>query len=290
MGLPAEPTGPGQLHRKARALIGWMTAAEAKLLLAGRRTDRVDQPEFDSTFQRTVQAVQTRPPGIDQTDLITDLPSNLSDHVEQLRKSPPSAAFFEEGWQVKIVDLTRVCALQPCVFTEDADARVSNVDSTDLTAIAAMTLPMPAATPLAAQFDQTKNAWMFSSPNPNLRLIGNARLEMQPGVTVFGFAVGVSPSFLQVAYHKGRHILRDGYHRAYGLLKRGVNPVPAFVREFATFEELRLPPGMLPQDAYLGDRPPLLLDYLDDEVSVDVVAPATQKMIIVQGLELTPIG
>ncbi len=42
---------------------------------------------------------------------------------------------------------------------------------------------------------------------------------------------------------------------------------------------------MLPQDAYLGERPALIRDYLDDTVAVDVRVPATQKVIVITGLE-----
>jgi len=47
---------------------------------------------------------------------------------------------------------------------------------------------------------------------------------------------------------------------------------------------------MLPQDAYLGDRPPLLVDYLNNEVAATTTAPATQKVIVVQALEIATLG
>jgi hypothetical protein len=103
-----------------------------------------------------------------------------------------------------------------------------------------------------------------------------------------GFSVAIATSFVQVARFQGLFLLRDGYHRAFGLLRRGISVVPAFVLDFG-LQELGLPSGMLPQGAYLGDRPPILPDYLDDSVSADVMLPATQKMIVVHGMELTPI-
>ena len=66
--------------------------------------------------------------------------------------------------------------------------------------------------------------------------------------------------------------------------------MPVFVREFATFNELALPAGLLPQDVFLGDRPPLLADYLNDDVSAAIQMPATQKIVIVQALELSTLG
>ena len=110
------------------------------------------------------------------------------------------------------------------------------------------------------------------------------------GAVGFGFVVAVLPSFLQVARYQGRYLLRDGYHRALGFLKRGITTVPAFVRDFDTFDDLGFNPGMLPQDSYLGQRPPVLVDYLDDAVSAEVMLPATQKMVVIQGLELGFVG
>src|SRR5437879_13199973 len=109
---------------------------------------------------------------------------------------------------------------------------------------------------------------------------------IQPGVNAFGFVVAVATSMLQVASYHGRYLLRDGYHRAYGFLSRGITRVPALVREVATFDALGLPIGLLPQDAFLGDRPPLLVDYLNDEVAADVVMPVTQQVVSIQASEL----
>ena len=47
---------------------------------------------------------------------------------------------------------------------------------------------------------------------------------------------------------------------------------------------------MLPQNGYQGPCPPLLPDYLDDTVSVAVRYPAAHKLIVIQALELPPIG
>jgi hypothetical protein len=84
--------------------------------------------------------------------------------------------------------------------------------------------------------------------------------------------------------------LRDGYHRAYGLVAAGITHAPALVKDFNTLEDANMPPGLLPQSAYLGERPPLLLDYLDDGVAVDTNIPSTTKMIVIQALEVSSIA
>jgi len=130
----------------------------------------------------------------------------------------------------------------------------------------------------------------MTSRNPNLRIIGNFSTPVPQGGHAFGFIVRILPSFIQVVKYRDRLVLRDGYHRSLGLLSRGIYLVPVFYKEFGPYDELGLPQGMLPQAAYLGDNPPVLPDYLAEDVSAEVALPATQRMIIVSGLETNPMG
>jgi len=127
------------------------------------------------------------------------------------------------------------------------------------------------------------------SPNPNLRIAGHFAGPLQgaaPGPPLLGFFVAFMPSFVQVARFEGRYVLRDGYHRALGLLASGISQVPAFVRDFDAIEQM-VPPGMLPQGAWLGTTPPVLPDYFDNGVAATVALPAVQKLLIVQAIEAT---
>lgn len=80
------------------------------------------------------------------------------------------------------------------------------------------------------------------------------------------------------------------HHRVLAFLRRNITTVPALVRSFASVEELRVSPGMFPLELLLGDRPPTILDYLDDSVSADVVRPSANKLIVIQALELRPLN
>lgn len=95
----------------------------------------------------------------------------------------------------------------------------------------------------------------------------------------------MSPSFIQVARFQGRYLLREGHHRSFGLLNRGITRVPAYVRDFATAEEMA-PAETLPSSAWLGDRPPLLRDYHDDLVAEPVLVPVPHRVIVIHAMEL----
>ena len=54
--------------------------------------------------------VAGRPEGIDQDGTVSPPPAGLEGHVRALRDSAAAAPMFAEGWQVALVDLTKVAA------------------------------------------------------------------------------------------------------------------------------------------------------------------------------------
>src|SRR5436305_1095699 len=79
-----------------------------------------------------------------------------------------------------------------------AEDRVAKVNVDDLSSVAAVPVPLIQKLQLMAQFDEHKQAWVFSSANPNLRVMANFCAEVAPGLRGFGFAIGEAPSFVQV--------------------------------------------------------------------------------------------
>jgi hypothetical protein len=278
-----------QLQRPARAVIGWMAAENGAQALAGPGL-----PITTEHRDRAVAArahVSARTAWTPQQNVISPAPESLNEHIIALRNNPASAQFFQEGWEVAVADLSQVCAIQGHVLTDDATQRVAAVDPGDIRDIAALSLPLAEKSVLMAAFQPEKQSWVFSSANPNLRIAGHVQAEIQPGIHAFGFIVTTSTSFIQVARYNGRYLLRDGYHRAYGFLARGISRVPVFTRNYESFAEMGLPSaGLSPQDTYLSDRPPVLTDYGNAAVSADVVLPVTQKVVVVQGLEISTLG
>jgi hypothetical protein len=275
--------------RPARALIGWMSQQEGQLFLAGRQIQNAQKPEYITKVQEARAAVQKRQPGVDQSELLAQVPPELQEYLTGFQSQDAFKPFADEKWLPKIADLRKVCALQPVVFSDHAEERATSADPEEMLSIAKITLPIPDPTEIPLQYDQSRNTWMITSRNPNLKIVGNFSAPIQ-GFTGCGFLVAVSASFVQVVLHRGRYLLRDGYHRSLGLLARGITNVPVLYREFSEYENLGLPAGMLQAESYLGERPPLLEDYLNNDVASEVLLPASQKMIVVQGMEMNPLG
>jgi hypothetical protein len=262
------------ITRPARALIGWIDIRQVDSLFAGP-----DLPSYHEAAARARAAVQARAPGVEQADVLRPLPKDAHEYVSEWMAGNLNPA--DGSWRGEMADLRQVFAAQPFVFTDHVGERVSDLDENDVVSLASFTLSARQSVPVSGQYDFTKNAYVFASPNPNLQVLGNWNGQAE-GHAIFGFAVGLMTSFMNVAVYQGRVFLCDGYHRALGLLRRGLYRVPVMVRDCIGFEDMGFPQGMLPQDAYLGERPPRLPDYLNDEVAVSVNRTATQKVIVVQ--------
>jgi hypothetical protein len=177
-----------------------------------------DPAQAADAAQRAHQAVAARPAGVEQDALITSVSAELAEHVQALEASPAAKPMHDEGWKVALVDLTQVCAFQPAVVTDQALARVQAAGEDDIASIAAITLPLTQGDQLPVQYDPIHQAWTVTSANLNLRIAANVGpLPVSPGGTALGFAVVAGPSFMQVGRYNGRHYLRDGCHRAFGL-------------------------------------------------------------------------
>src|SRR5437899_1275073 len=197
-----------------------MPAEQAERVQHGNRHDIAVSADAVNRARAAREAVAARAAGVDQEGIISAAPRELDDHINALRQHTGVTSYFAEGWQVSLADLRRVCAVQPNVFIDHAVDRVRDVEPGDVCSLAAVSLPVPSPSQLPAQFDESKKVWLFSAPNPNLRIMGHWGGQVQPGVVAFGFVVAISPSFLQVARFQGRLFLRDGYHRAVGFLQR----------------------------------------------------------------------
>jgi hypothetical protein len=298
--VPRGPRPPGP----ARALLGWLPREHAETLLASQADGELPDAQLVRVSQ-ALAAVAARPAGIDQAGLISPLPDELADHVTRLGQTAAGARMRAEGWETAMVDLARVVAIAPSVFNDTAIERAALLDPGNLQGTAELTLPTRHPRPIGErapgddvlpvhiQYHHLTKTYTITSPNLNLTVIGNfdapGNRAPQASQLGFGFSVGVPPSFIEVARFQGRYLLRDGHHRAFGLLSRGITRVPAYVRDFATASELA-PAEALPRSAWLGDRPPLLRDYHDDLVAEPVLLPVPSRTIVIQAMGLLMVN
>jgi hypothetical protein len=192
-----------------------------------------------------------------------------------------------------MVDLRRVLSFQKLINIDGLDERLALASTA--TGLLELCIPSEQPMPTLGGFsDPDGKGFTISSFNPNLRIAGGqlAEAHVAPApdmptvrmqaITVF---VHMGTSYLQVVTYKGRSFIRDGYHRAAGLFKRGHFVVPAIYIEAETFDQVGMVAGALSYEVLYGDTPPALADFWDNDVSGDSIQPAVRKVVRVRGEE-----
>jgi hypothetical protein len=283
--------------RSTRVLLGWLPEQEALLQLLGRNALPQDNiTAIKEQIDRTRTAVQARP----KTEPADPVVQGDRDLLDQIAARPDvRASFTDAPWRIEWVDLTRILSIQKLITTEGLDLRVGAVQD-DPAAIAELCLPAnQPASPLGGFMDQDGLAITISSLNPNLRVVSaqphEALVATSPELPpqkmqAITFLVNLGASYVQVAEYQGRYFLRDGYHRAAGLLHAGVSHIPAVVIDAPTFRYVVPTPGLFDHEIAFSDHAPLLTDFWDDSVSAEARQPAVRKVIRIRAEQFAVQG
>ena len=80
--------------------------------------------------------------------------------------------------------------------------------------------------------------------------------------------------YMEIASYRGRWFLRDGYHRSFRILKRGISLVPAVVVYAETLAQLgAIGSQFFAEEILFSRSPPLLADFLDDQMVLRYLRP-----------------
>jgi hypothetical protein len=268
--------------RPTRVLLGWLADHEAIFQMLGRGpTPDDDLAAVTALIVSAQSAVRSRPAMVAASPII-DGDREPLDHAAS--RPDVQAAFAGTEWTVEWVDLTRIQPVQKFVYADDLESRVTAAISS-AAELVELCIPNPKPEPIQWHLDADGRGYTFSSPNPNLLAVSLPPQLMQigavptaPAQQVFGVptAVSIQQSHLNVASYQGRYFLRDGTHRATGLLHNGVTVVPAVVIEARSWELVAPLAGLIDRETALSEHPPLLTDFWDDAVSSAGFQPKMQ--------------
>jgi hypothetical protein len=284
----------GLKTRPARALIGWMPQQEAQVFLSLPPTPPAPQAKLAKRIREAHAAVRARAGGVDQEGALREPTEELRGYLDEFREHPNCKPYLAGGCTFKIANLNQICALQPIAHSDYLDRSelprdlAEDARQDDMLSLARITLPLHLPGELPVQFDSGKNAWKVRTKNPGARTMGHfrARVELAPGLFAmgFGFCVALLPSFVQVVGYRGRYFLKDGYHRSLAFLQNGIARVPVILQEHSEAQKLEVE-GRFSDEKLLGLHPPLLSDYLRDDVAASGFHLVAEKNITIHASE-----
>ncbi len=216
--------------------------------------------------------------------------------LQKVAERPEVQAHFHGfTWRPTVVDLRKVLSFQKLVNVDGLDSRVGQATPANLDELIEVCLPsQQAVAPTGALTDADGKGFTISSLNPNLRIAGaqlsDAMVSPAPGlptvkmqaVTLF---VSMGTSYVQVIRYRDRCFVRDGYHRAAALIRRGIYEVPCIFIEAQRFEDLSCPPGSFPYEVLYSSRPPFLTDFWAKGVAADATQLSIRKVVRIRGEE-----
>lgn len=85
-----------KVDRPARILLGWMNDERAKFFLSGG-LQGIDKPEYAEKILRARESVNSRPAGLNQTEIIEEPPDELRNHINKLIEHPVVLFALQKG-------------------------------------------------------------------------------------------------------------------------------------------------------------------------------------------------
>jgi hypothetical protein len=261
---------------RSRELLAHLPYDEALRLARQRPGAVVDETAFRKWWEIS-QVVKAGRADTWSTPAERELEAGCEDYLAEVTGIPQAAAMGTRPWSVRIVDLRKVVGFQIQIVEERVVVPPGLLESScDLLKFS---LRRPTKRRTAIVDGPGENQITLSAQDVNLRVVGQLRADAPLG-PAFGFVIGGGLPWIQVVAFGGRHVLRDGYHRAVGLLRSGIYEVPVARVEGATPADIGIQPGFFPIEAVLGAQPPLLTDFLDDRLSQ--VGPTVRQMKVVR--------
>jgi len=209
---------------------------------------------------RARRLVAARPPFQPESPLLD--PAVLRDSlVRQISRPDLQAEMAGLNWSLGVIDLRLLLAFQRRLVMNPNAPRFSVPSADDGAALMDVSFASPKE--VVCDVVRCESAVLLQSGNPNLQL----RISDDTSSPI---TVHAGSPFFEVAQYRERWFLRDGYHRAYSLLRAGVFRLPAVIVQARTLEELGATrPWFFPEEVLFSHTPPRVTDFLDDELVLE---------------------
>ncbi len=226
-------------------------------------------------FVRARQIVAQRPPYTSVSAACEEEETlELHDMLQQqLSRSSLQAEMHGLDWHLGVIDLRRLLAFQRRLSFDATLPSVNVPQPSDWASL----MDVSFARPNPVTYDVIHNAagdkLTLHSSNPNLQL----KVSKDPASLI---SVHTGSPFFEVGCYKGRWFLRDGYHRAYALLRAGIFQLPAVIVKAETLQELgAVTPWFFSEAVFLSSHPPFVMDFLNESLTIEYDRPTTIKTV-----------
>ena len=185
-------------------------------------------------------------------------------------KSEPMFKQHSAGMQsmeFALVELSKIHTYQTMINNEYVNTLAENApEPDDLESALKFSLPTEREKPkpqIVTSFNPSTNTFSAVSDNLDLRILANTHAEDPVNHTpIAGFYYGFALPQITVVDFKGLLILKNGYHRACALLRKGHRFLPCLLGKTEMYQVTGAQvPGAFPSGTIFSDKSPILRDF-----------------------------
>lgn len=257
--------------RTGRLFLPALSKDTAKMLMT---RDAVEPPpDWEAKWENANQVWMSRRPSAPPE--IEDFGADQSDHIERLQQFPVFQRLYGgRKWSVRLIEISKIRSLVWWINTGYAENSTGEVENEDNSKLLQLCLPtdLPRRPVEIGLTKESPPGFLMVTDDLNLTVV-EAGIESTSGQEMqVVFKIGRNAVFMEVVSLGGHYLLKDGHHRAYSLMARGIKRVPCILVEgedLSRIEHQNKPYALSPE-TFLGDKAPVVADLLDPDLTLNV--------------------
>ncbi len=240
------------------------------------RDQVVEADDLARVRGRAANLIELQPEWDSISPVLDDATEHLKDRLSTCATRNDVRMEFEGlEWRLAVIDLRRLLCFQRRLVLPGKDTEPESHQEFDWQRRLELAFPPTRVSKYTQRLNPTELT--LQTDNPDFRVWLKS---ISKDAESFEVAVCHGSPFMEVAHYRGRWFLRDGYHRAYRLLRACVFAVPAVVVHAKSLVELgAVEPWFFPEDILLGRRPPAVSDFMSDDLVLRWRRPVRRKVI-----------
>jgi hypothetical protein len=273
--------------RDVLPLVGYMDEQSARDFLT-KDCVTTKSPEEIAALIKACRAAVLRKTVPDLEAKTRELPPEVQRLLSEVKGNERLSKTVKDWkWSFKEVEIDKLICIQRYVDTPYVDGISGKLDVS--------TAEGRVRFCLTDEF-RVRESEILEVPNENLFAIkaagydvrvmrSSASFDPKTGDRTVSFTVGWGHPYVQVSKLHGRYILKNGYHRAYALRKKGIEYLPCILLEANSYDDLECagPPTFFGERSIMGAHPPIFSAFFDPEI-----APPSRMTTLVKAIVIRP--
>ncbi len=283
--------------QKQRLLYCWMPQASISNYIKSNCIEEEEKRLKDilknwANANNKFNEISSKEKGLAESIEVKDIPQDYNKKLEEIKSNVFFQRTFEQlPIEFKLIEIDKLIACQNLVMLDYIKKLTEKFsDKPNMEELINICLSLEKDYPPVSELKLNEQTVIYSSENTDFRFLGAVQKPLEQidlksassgGIPIKGLLLlfgygGASVNILKVGK---KMFLNNGFHRVYALREKGVTHIPAVVQIVKNhlLEFPNIYQGVPREYLLTTERPPLMKDYFDDELTIEVKAKARRR-------------